>query len=267
MNARMAGPPGGLKVLITGGSRGIGRVIARRLAEKGASLILVGRHSVSLEEARLEIAAISRGQVETVALDIADANVETAIAPAAMALGGINALVNNAGANEPMKLFRDLEAREFRHIVELNLLAHVAITRAVLPHMQRLGGGSIVNIASMAGKIGVPGWSAYCAAKHGMLGFTKTIARELAPDGIRVNAVCPGFVRTEMTSDNRLSEWAEALGMSRRQLVADFIYKQAPLQKFVDADSVAAAVAFLLSEDAHDITGQSLNVSAGIGDY
>jgi NAD(P)-dependent dehydrogenase (short-subunit alcohol dehydrogenase family) len=119
----------------------------------------------------------------------------------------------------------------------------------------------------MAGKMGVPGWSAYCTAKHAVIGFTKCIAREYATQGIRCNAVCPGFVDTDMMSAGHLEQWAEALGMTRRELVKEIIYKMAPQAKYVDARSVATAAAFLLSDQAADVTGQSLNVSAGIGDY
>lgn len=258
----------GRRIVVTGASRGIGRAVALRLAQAGAALVLIGRDDVRLREVAREIGALDQGPAHPLKLDITCSEaIPRAIETSAKLLGGIEGLVNNAGANHPMKLFQDLSRAEFRAMVELNLLAQVAITAEVLPHMTRAGKGNIVNVASMAAKIGVPGWSAYCAAKHGLLGFTKALAKEIALQGVRVNAVCPGFVRTDLISDESLSAWGESLGMSRRDVVRELIYKQTPQQKFVDAASVAAAVLFLLSDDAADITGQSLNVSSGIGEY
>jgi NAD(P)-dependent dehydrogenase (short-subunit alcohol dehydrogenase family) len=259
---------GDRRIIVTGAGRGIGRAIALRLAGAGARLVLIGRDVARLAEVPREIETVKGPVAYPLKLDITRSDeIPQAIASCVERLGGIDGLVNNAGANDPMKLFQDLTTAEFRDMVELNLLAQVAITAEVLPHMVGASRGAIVNVASMAGKIGVPGWSAYCAAKHGLLGFTKALSKEVALQGVRVNAVCPGFVRTDLTSDDNMSAWGESLGMSRRVVVRELVYKQTPQRKFVDASSVAAAVHFLLSDDASDITGQSLNVSSGIGDY
>lgn len=255
------------RIVVTGASRGIGKSIAAELGRCGASLGLIARDAAALDE-------VSRGLGEQhdvrVVWRVADVTDAAAVAGALQEiereLEGVDGLVNNAGSNGGSKPFASYEDGEFERLLDLNLGSVARITRLVLPALERHG-GSIVNVASTSGKMGVPMWSGYCAAKHGVLGFTKSLARELALKDVRVNAVCPGFVQTDMLSDERLTEWANHLGMSRRELVNRVILMQTPQARFVDPTSVARMVAFLLSEHAADITGQAINVSCGIGDY
>jgi 3-oxoacyl-[acyl-carrier protein] reductase len=156
------------------------------------------------------------GRVHALPGDVTKLKDVQRVVRAATELGQLAALVNNAGSNTPTKLFVELSRDAFNDSIALNLTAYADMVREVLPHFLRVGRGAIVNVASMAGKIGVPGWSPYCAAKHGILGLTKCLARELAREGIRCNAICPGFVETDMVSPERMDEWAEALGMTRR---------------------------------------------------
>lgn len=254
-------------ILITGGSRGIGMAIAKACLQAGANVMLMARDPTVLEATRQNLSGPYPGRVETSPGDVTRLEDVQRAVQAAAELGNLRGLVNNAGGNAPTKLFRELERDAFNQSIALNLVAYADTIREVLPHFLRLGGGSIVNIASMAGKMGVPGWSPYCSAKHGVLGLTKTLARELGRDGVCCNAVCPGFVETDMMSDERMGEWAESLGMTRRELVKTVIYRETPQGRYVDEASVANATVYLLSSLAQDITGQSLNVSCGIGDY
>jgi NAD(P)-dependent dehydrogenase (short-subunit alcohol dehydrogenase family) len=257
----------GRRVVVTGASRGIGATIAGELARGGASLGLVARNAERLEEVARAVAAEHGAKVVFRVADVTDrAAVHAAIAAIDAELGGLDGLVNNAGSNGDSKPFLEYDPLEFGSLIELNLLGVANVTRAALPALLREG-GSIVNVASMAGKMGVPMWSAYCAAKHGVLGLTKALAHEVARQDVRVNAVCPGFVQTDMMSDPQLEGWAGHLGMTRRQLVKEVILRSAPQARFVEASSVASMVSFLLSSRAADITGQAINVSCGIGDY
>ena len=258
----------GRRIVVTGGSRGIGREIAQELAASGARLAIWARDEATLRRTQAELRTMTDAEVISFSCDVRDRGqichcVEKVVAQ----FGGIDGLVNNAGSNGVSKLFADYADNEFEGLVQLNLLTAAHVIQAVLPALLGAQTPSIVNIASMAGKMGVPGWAGYCAAKHGMLGLTKVLAREHALAGLRVNAVCPGFVETDMMSSQKLEEWAEALSMTRRDLVRELIYKATPQGRYVSARSVAAMTAFLLSEDAADITGQAINVSCGIGDY
>lgn len=256
------------RVIVTGGSRGIGAAIGATLMRRGARVSLWARSAEDLQRTRDEIAAALGGQrPHVVVCDVTrPEQLARALDETLAQLGGLDGVVNNAGANSPMAAFVDMPASEFRRMVEVNLFGAVELVRLALPRLLAQSRGSIVNVASMAAKMGIPAWSAYCTAKHGLLGFTKALAHEVARAGVRCNAVCPGFVRTAMTSDAQFDEWAEALGTSRRELVKDLVMRRTPQQRFVEAGRVAAAVAFLLSPEAEDITGQSINVSCGIGD-
>jgi NAD(P)-dependent dehydrogenase (short-subunit alcohol dehydrogenase family) len=254
-------------ILVTGGSRGIGAAVAAQCLEAGATVALMARGAGSLDATRSRLAERFGDRVFAFQGDVTQVDDVRRAVAAAAEIGRLAGLVNNAGGNTPTRLFVDLSREAFNHSIALNLIAYADSIREVLPHFVRSGKGAIVNVASMAGKIGVPAWTAYCAAKHGVLGLTKSLARELAREGIRCNAVCPGFVETEMMSPERMGEWADALGTSRRDLVKAVIYRDTPQGRYVDEASVGHATVYLLSDLAADITGQSLNVSCGIGDY
>lgn len=256
------------RIIVTGGSRGIGAAIGRTLMQRGAQVSLWARGAESLRQLGDQLEAELGRRPQLVECDVTRPDsLARAFATALEGMGGLDGVVNNAGANSRMAPFLDVPAAEFRALLEVNLFGAIELLRLALPHLVAQGRGAIVNVTSMAAKMGVPSWSAYCTAKHGLLGFTKVIAQEHAGHGVRCNAVCPGFVKTEMMSDEQLERWAEPLGMSRRELVKELILKRTPQRRFVEAERVAAAVAYLLSPDAEDITGQSLNISCGIGDY
>jgi 3-hydroxybutyrate dehydrogenase len=254
-------------VLVTGASRGIGAAIAAELARHGARLALLSRDEAELGHVADRIAATAPRPV-CIVCDVSDPEQVARSVPRAIErMQGLYGVVNNAGINRPMRPFLAVSRAEFREVLETNFFGATEIVRAALPYLIDHSEGSIVNIASMAGKMGVPNWAAYCSSKHALLGFTKVIAREVALSGVTCNAICPGFVDTNMVSREELEQWAAELGTSRRALIKEVILKQAPQYRYVAAESIATMTAYLLSNRALDITGQAINVSCGIGDY
>lgn len=256
----------GRRLLVTGGNRGIGRAIARELLARGAAVAIVARDRGALASVREELSAL--GPIHVIAGDVTDgAQVAAAVLASADRLGGIDGVVNSAGMGPRAASFSQLGDEDFRSSFEVNVLGAARVLRAALPELRRHRDSAVVNVASMAGKLGVPMWTEYCTAKHALLGFTKAFAREHAAEGLRCNAVCPGFAEGGLLSDDFLERWADSLGLERRTLVSDVIKKRTPSGRLVGLAAIAATVAFLLGPGAVDITGQALNVCGGIGDY
>ncbi|CDX58272.1 Short-chain dehydrogenase/reductase SDR [Mesorhizobium plurifarium] len=241
----------GRVVVITGASRGIGFGIARRFAQAGATLHLIANDAAIHERAR-ELNATGAEA------DIAD---REAVAAALAPLARIDVLVNNAGLElmTPVDDAGDDNEAAFRRIVEINVIGTALVTARALPRMP--AGGSIVNTASIWGRVAEARFGAYVASKHAIIGLTKTWARELGPKGIRVNAVCPGWVRTE-ASMRSLGRMAEHDGRGEAELLDAIVDGQA-LPGLMMPDDVAGTYLFLASELAANITGQSLGVDRG----
>lgn len=255
-------------VIVTGGSRGIGAAIARELAAQGARLALLARDEEGLGKVADQVVEISGQRPACLVCDVTEPDsVARSVSVAIERMKGLHGVVNNAGVNRPMKPFLAVSRAEFREVFETNFFGAAEVVRAALPHLVEQSQGSIVNISSMAGKMGVPNWSAYVSSKHALIGFTKVIAREVALAGVTCNAVCPGFVDTDMVSKEQLEQWAAELGTTRRALIKEVVLKQTPQYRYVAPESVAAMTAFLLSSRAADITGQAINVSCGVGDF
>lgn len=241
----------GKVALVTGASRGIGRAIAQRLAENGAHVLL---NFASREDAAREVlAAIERaggtGSLER--FDIGDAaQVDGAVKRMLDARGRIDILVNNAGVTRDNLLMRLTEA-DFDEVIRINLKGTFLVTKAVSRQMVRQKGGRIVIVGSVVGEMGNPGQSIYAASKAGLIGFTKSLARELSSRGITVNAVTPGFITTDMT---------EALPEATRQAFLE----QIPLGRFGGPGEVADLTAFLVSDRAAYITGQVVGINGGL---
>lgn len=239
----------GKTVVITGASRGIGLGIATRFAAAGASLRLIADDE-AVTKAAATLNATGR---------VADIRNTAAIAAALSDLPRIDVLINNAGLELITPLDDPDSEAPLRRIVEINVIGTALVTRAALPHLS--AGGAIVNTASIWGRIAEPAFDAYVASKHAIIGLTKTWARELGPRGIRVNAICPGWVRTE-ASLRSLSRMAERSGTPEDELLSAITGAQAIVGLMEPVD-VAEAYLFLASPLAASITGQSLNVDRG----
>jgi 3-oxoacyl-[acyl-carrier protein] reductase len=235
--------------IVTGSGRGIGRAIALKLAEAGASVV-VNDISHAADEVALEIEAMGR-QSRAVIADISSADdVNRLVETTLEAFGSIDILVNNAGITRDQLLLR-MSEEEWDSVLNINLKSVFLCTRAVARPMMKQRWGRIISISSIVGLIGNPGQVNYAAAKAGIVGFTMSVAREMASRGITANAIAPGFIDTEMTQ--KLSQ------QQRQELIANI-----PLGGLGSPEDVAAAVCFLASEDARYITGQVLTVDGGM---
>jgi len=251
----------GQHAVVTGGGRGIGAAIAEALAALGANVTLMGRTRDPLEETRDRL--VEAHGVESLAAP-ADATDEDAVAKAfaaaAEALGAPQILVNNAGAAESAPFHRADRAHLQWHI-DVNLTSTWLCTQAVLPAMREAGYGRIVNVASTAGLVGYRYVSAYCAAKHAVIGLTKSLAMETATKGITVNALCPGYTETDMvahTVENIVAKTGQSAEEARKHLASIN-----PMGRLIDPQEVAGAAAWLALPGSAAITGQSIAVAAG----
>ena len=238
--------------LITGGSRGIGKAIAKKFAKEGYDIV-INYVSESAELGKVKEEMIENRNVDIlfVKADVTNYNgCEEMIKEVINKFGRIDVLVNNAGITKDGLLMR-MKEEDFDKVIEVNLKGTFNVTKNVIPYMMKQRSGKIVNISSVVGIGGNAGQANYAASKAGIIGFTKSLAKELASRNILANCVAPGFIKTDMT--DVLSD-----------AVKENINKQIPLNKMGEADEVANAVYFLASEENTYITGQVLNVDGGM---
>jgi 3-oxoacyl-[acyl-carrier protein] reductase len=241
----------GRTVLVTGASRGIGAAIAHACAEAGADIAVGYLDSGEGATSTVAAARATGRQAEAFSADVRDeTQVEAMVAAAIERFGKIDALVNNAGVM-PESRVADMSIDEWRQVIDIDLTGAFLCSRAVLPGMIERGSGAIVMIASRLGQIGFAGVAHYAAAKAGLLGFAKSLAKEVGPQGVRVNAVAPGVTITDMTTDITQGE------VGRRRLA------ELPAGRFATAEEVAASVVFLLSDAAALYHGQTLGPNGG----
>ncbi|MEC3769041.1 MULTISPECIES: SDR family NAD(P)-dependent oxidoreductase [Cupriavidus] len=253
----------GRHALVTGGGRGIGAAIARRLLADGASVTLLGREAGTLQATVqvLREQAPAGAIVSFVTADIADVDsVARAFAAATEQAGPVSMLVNNAGQAHSAP-FMKTDAALWQRMLDVNLTGTFLCTQAALPAMLEAGWGRIVNVASTAGLIGYGYVSAYCAAKHGVIGLTRALALETAARGVTVNAVCPGYTETDIVRDavaNIVGKTGRTEDQARAELAA-----RNPQRRLVQPEEVADAVAWLCQPSAGAITGQAIPVAGG----
>jgi NAD(P)-dependent dehydrogenase (short-subunit alcohol dehydrogenase family) len=260
MGAEVGLPLAGRRAIVTGAGRGLGRAIALALAAAGADVGIMARTTEDLVAVAAAIRAAGRRAAWAPA-DVTDPGQVAASAAALVAdLGGADILVNNAGAGGSHK-FQDHPDALWDAMLRTNLTSVYYVTKALLPALQAANGGRIINIASVAARIGERYVAAYTAAKHGVLGLTRALAVELRPQGITVNAICPGFLDTPMT-EATIANITTRTGMAP-QAARAALEAQSPQGRLITPQEVAAVVVFLALPGSHGITGQAINVDGG----
>lgn len=253
--------PTAQRVLVTGATRGIGAAIAQALAAAGWHVTLAGRSRAALEEVRVTLPVTEGLAHDCVELDVTDAtSVARAFADVHARGGALQALVNNAGAVETGPLAR-LAHGSWDRMLAVNLTGVFLCVQAALPPMLAARAGRIVNIASTAGQKGYAYCAAYAAAKHGVLGLTRSLALEVAAQGLSVNAVCPGYTDTAIVRDG-VARIVAATGRDPADALSTFS-QASPLQRLVQPDEVAATVRWLCTDAPAAFTGQAMSVSGG----
>lgn len=241
----------GRVVLVTGSSRGIGAEIAAKAGAEGARVAVHFHRAEDAAQRTADRVRAAGAEVECFQADVSDGKqAEALVAKVIERFGRIDGLVNNAGQTQ-VGPFLEIDPETWDHVIATDLSAAFHTTRAALPSMIERGSGTIVNIASRLAQMGIAETAAYSAAKSGLVGLTRALAREFGPRGIRINAVAPGFTLTEMTADMADSE------EGKRRL------RDMPLGRFARADEVADAVIFLLSDASSLFLGQTLNPNGG----
>jgi NAD(P)-dependent dehydrogenase (short-subunit alcohol dehydrogenase family) len=244
---------GGRVAVVTGGGRGIGAALARALGAAGARVCVAGRSEAALAEVGADLAA---------RCDVTRPDDVLALRDAVRGrLGAASIVVNNAGVARSAKL-ADTDDAMWEETLAVNLTGAFRVTRAFAPDVIAAGArGRVINIASVAAKIGFAYTTAYCASKHGLLGFTRALALELAPKGATANCVCPGWVESDM-SDEAIDRIARTTARSREDAKKE-LERMSPQRRLMTADEIAAVTVWLASDEARGVTGQAWNVDGG----
>lgn len=253
----------GQVAVISGSTSGIGLALARAVASRGGDVVLNGLGDPSeIERTRAELEASCGVRVRYHAADMLKGDeVGDMVAYAKHQLGRLDILVNNAGIQH-VEAVEKFPSDQWEKIIAINLSSTFYATRAAIPIMKAQGRGRIVNIASAHGLVASPFKSAYVAAKHGVIGFTKTVALELAQDNITCNAICPGFVETPIV-EKQIADQARTRGISKEQVLKDVILAAQPTKRFVTTDELAGIFLYLVSDLGASANGASFSIDGG----
>jgi 3-hydroxybutyrate dehydrogenase len=254
----------GRVALVTGSTSGIGLAIALRYAAEGAKVMLNGfGKPEEIAKARADVgAAMGLAQAPYSPADMAKPEeIRGMVAACQAELGGCDILVNNAGI-QFVSPVEDFPEDRFDRIIAINLVSNFHAIKAALPAMKAKGFGRIVNIASAHGLVASPYKTAYVAAKHGVLGLTKSVALEVARTGVTCNAICPGFVRTPL-AEAQVKPLAEKHGVSEEAALTDFLLERQPTKKWVEVEEIAEAATYLVGPNSGSINGSALSVDGG----
>ena len=248
----------GQRIVVTAGAAGIGLCIARELRAQGAHLAICDVDAAALDRAKEELGA----KVATVA-DVSDeAQMKAFFQETADALGGLDALVNNAGIAGPTGGVEDIDPSEWRRCIDICLTGQFLCAHFGVPLLKASGGGAIINMSSSAGRFGYAFRTPYSSAKWGVIGLTQSLAKELGPDNIRVNAILPGIIEGDRM-ENVIARRAEQKGVSHEEMKAEYI-SQISLRRMTPPDDVADIVAFLISDAGRNLSGQSYPVDGNL---
>jgi ketoreductase len=246
--------------LVTGGSRGIGKAIAKALADQGAKVAICARDGEAVRRAADEISP-GGGRVMAFRTDVTEkGDVRNLLRELVSRWGQLHILVNNAGINARTLIDAEDDAR-WLQVLSVNLVGTYYVTREALHCMPSHDGGRIINMSSVLGRFGVPAYTAYCTAKHGIIGFTRALALEVVGRGITVNAICPGWVETDM-ADHGMGETAAALGMTKEEFRKQAL-AAVPIQRILEPKEIADLAVYLASEASAGMTGQAINLCGG----
>lgn len=253
----------GKTAIVTGSTSGIGQAIAKALAKQGCNVMINGLgDAAKIEEER---AAIEKETGSKIAYHGADMTkpdqIADMVAKTKSTFGSVDIIVNNAGIQHVAPV-EDFPPEKWDQIIAINLTSAFHMTRHAIPLMKETGWGRVINIASAHALVASPFKSAYVAAKHGIMGFTKTIALEVAEKNITVNAICPGYVKTPLV-ENQIADTAKARGMTEEQVVSDVILGAQPTKKFTTIEQIGDLTVFLCSDAAENITGSALQIDGG----
>jgi len=253
----------GKTALVTGSTSGIGLAYAKALAGEGANVVINGfGDAAAIEKERRALEEASGGRALYSNHDLTKADqIEAMMREAADAFGGVDILINNAGTQHVERV-EDFPVEKWDLIIALNLTSAFHTTRLAVPHMKAAGWGRIIQTASAHSLVASPFKSAYVAAKHGLAGFTKTVALELATCGVTANCISPGYVWTPLV-ENQIPDTMKARGLTRDQVINDVLLAGQPTKQFVTPEHVAATALFLCSDAAAQITGANLSVDGG----